>query len=86
MKPSLCAMTSMSASNALDLLEADLMNLVRREIADGGAAADVVQVALLAAGQRGNAERGAAVGRIVRGDEGGEGPIGRQDFVGDRVR
>ena len=61
------------------------MNLVRSQIADGGAAADIVQVARLAAGQRGDAERGASVRRVVRGNEAGEGLVGRQDLVGDRL-
>ena len=44
------------AFDAIDLAQADRVNLVRGQGADGGAAADVVEVALLAAGQRGHAQ------------------------------
>ena len=55
------------------------------EIADGGAATDVVPVALLATEQRGDGERGAAVGSVLRGNETAKGPVCRQYFVGDRL-
>jgi len=72
--------------DAVDLAQTDAMNLPGRESADGGAAADVVQIPVLAAGQRGNAERGASVGRVVRGNESGKGLVGGQNFVGDGIR
>ena len=55
------------------------------EIADGGAATDVVPVALLATEQRGDGERGAAVGSVLRGNETAKDPVCRQYFVGDRL-
>jgi len=45
------------------------------EIADGGAATDVVPVALLATEQRGDGERGAAVGSVLRGNETAKDPV-----------
>ena len=66
-------------------LQADLVDLLGGEVADGGAAADVVAVAGLAAGQRGDGQRGAAVRGVLGGDEGGEGLVGGQDLGVDGV-
>src|ERR1700675_3749477 len=61
--------------------QTDLVYLVGSQRADGGAAMDVVEIALLTTGQRSNGERSAAVGRVLRVNESAEGPVRRQNFV-----
>ncbi len=55
--PALCATASISRLDTIDLMQADLVDLVRRELAQSGPAADVVQITLLTAGQGGHGER-----------------------------
>ena len=54
-KPSFFAITVISASMRVDLAQTELVNLVRRHVSRG-AGVDVVFVALLAVGQRGDRE------------------------------
>ena len=68
--------------DALDFVEADLMDLRGSEVG-GGLLADGDFVAVLAVGEGGDADGGAAVGGVVGGDEGGEGAVGGRDVSGD---
>ena len=65
--------------DALDLVEADLMDLRGCEVG-GGLVADGDLVAVLAVGEGGDADGGAAVGGVVVGDELGEGGEGGVDL------
>ncbi len=71
--------------DAGDFVEAESVDLFGREVC-GGAAEDVVLVALRSVGQRGDGEVGAAVRGVVGRDEGGEGTIGGDDVLVDGVR
>ena len=73
------------AADAIHFVQADLVNLVGGEIADGGATANVVPVPAFATGQRGHRERRAPVRSIFGGYKLGESPIRRQHFVVGRV-
>ena len=66
--------------DALDLLEPDLVNLIRAQRADRSTAADVVHIALVAAGQGGDRQRRAALRRVLGRDELRKGLIRRQNF------
>jgi hypothetical protein len=70
--------------DAVDFAEAELVDLIRRHVR-GGAGVDVVFVALLAVGQRGDGEGGAAVRGVFRAQEGSEGLVGGDDIVVDGV-
>ena len=84
LKPALWARVGHLGGDAGDFVEAEGVDLVGREVG-GGAAEDVVLVALCAVGQRGDGEGGAAVRGVVRGDEGGEGAVGGDDVLVDGV-
>ena len=70
----------------IHLPQADLVDLVGSEIADRGAAADVVPVSFFAAWERGDGERRAAVRSEIRGNKGGKSLVGRKHFVVDHLR
>ena len=65
--------------DALDLAETQLVDLVGGHVR-GGAAVNVVLVALLAVRQRSHGERGAAVRSVFRAQKGSEGLVGGKDI------
>ena len=71
------------SGDAVDLLEADLVDLGGSEVS-GGEAAKGGLVAPLAAAEGVDGKRGAGVGDVVRGDESGELLVGRENLVVDR--
>ncbi len=68
--------------DAGDLLQAEFVNLFRGQVS-GGLVVDGGAVAAFAVGQAFDGECGAAVRGVVGLDEGGEGAVGGNDFVGD---
>ena len=70
--------------DALDLAEAELVDFVGRHVR-GGAAVDVVLVALLAVGQRGDGQSGAAVRRVFGAHESRERLVSGNDVGVDGV-
>ena len=77
------------SGDAVNLLQADLVDLSGSEVS-GGEAAESGLVAALAAAEGVDGERGAGIGDVVRGDEGCELLVGGKDLVvdggGDLVR
>jgi len=71
------------SGDAVDLLEADLVDLHGSQVS-GGEAAEGGLVAPFAAAEGIDGKRGAPVGDVVRGDESSELLVGREDLVVDR--
>ncbi len=70
--------------DAIHLAETELMYLVRRHVG-GGPRVDVVLVALLAVGQRGDREHSSAFGGVFRAEELSEVAIRREDLGVDGI-
>src|SRR5581483_9894282 len=66
--------------NAVNLTQAELVNLIRRHVR-GGAAVDIVLVALLAVWQRADRKRGAALRSVFFADELGKLFVSRENVV-----
>ena len=72
--------------NPIYFPQTDLIDLVRSQCADGGAAAYVIQVAPLTAGQRDDSQSSAPVRRVLRSDEITECLVCGQNLAGDHLR
>ena len=65
--------------DASDFAQAELVDFVGSHVR-GGAAVDIVFIALLAVGERGDGEGSSAVRRILGGEKRGERFVGGEDF------